>query len=30
VLAHFRSKGPGWQTRIHETLRRAGELKKTG
>ena len=30
VLAYFRSKGPGWQTRINATLRRAAKLKKTG
>jgi uncharacterized protein (DUF4415 family) len=29
VLAHFRETGPGWQTRINETLRRAAKLKKT-
>lgn len=23
VLAHFRAQGPGWQTRIDETLRKA-------
>ena len=27
VLAHFRSGGPGWQTRINEALRRAAKLK---
>jgi len=26
VLAHFRGTGPGWQTRIDETLRRAAKL----
>ena len=26
VLAHFRSTGPGWQTRIDETLRKATKL----
>lgn len=26
VLAHFRSGGPGWQTRINEALRRAAKL----
>jgi uncharacterized protein (DUF4415 family) len=26
VLAHFRAKGPGWQTRIDETLRKAAKL----
>jgi len=32
VLAHFRSTGPGWQTRINETLRRAAKrkLRKAG
>ena len=30
VLTYFRSKGPGWQTRINATLRRAAKLKKTG
>jgi uncharacterized protein (DUF4415 family) len=29
VLEYFRSKGPGWQTRINATLRRAAKLKKT-
>ena len=27
VLAYYRSKGPGWQTRINETLRRAAKRK---
>lgn len=27
VLEHFRSTGPGWQTRINETLRQAAKLK---
>ena len=27
VLKHFRAKGPGWQTRIDETLRKAAKLK---
>lgn len=27
VLAYFRSTGPGWQTRINETLRRAAKRK---
>jgi uncharacterized protein (DUF4415 family) len=27
VLAHFRARGPGWQTRIDETLRKAVKLK---
>lgn len=26
VLDHFRAKGPGWQTRIDETLRKAAKL----
>lgn len=26
VLAYFRSTGPGWQTRIDETLRKAAKL----
>jgi uncharacterized protein (DUF4415 family) len=26
VLAHFRSGGPGWQTRINDALRRAAKL----
>ncbi len=30
VLAYFREQGPGWQTRINATLRRAAGLKKTG
>ena len=30
VVAHFRNLGPGWQTRINATLRRAAKLKKTG
>lgn len=25
VLAHFKAQGPGWQTRINETLRKAME-----
>ena len=29
VLAYYRSKGPGWQTRINATLRRAAR-RKTG
>lgn len=28
VLAQFRAGGPGWQTRINETLRRALRRKK--
>jgi uncharacterized protein (DUF4415 family) len=27
VLDHFRATGPGWQTRIDETLRRAAKLR---
>lgn len=27
VLAHYRSEGPGWQSRINETLRKAARLK---
>ncbi len=30
VLAYFREQGPGWQTRINATLRRAAGLKKAG
>jgi uncharacterized protein (DUF4415 family) len=30
VVAYFRKLGPGWQTRINATLRRAARLKKTG
>ncbi len=30
VVAYFRDLGPGWQTRINATLRRAAKLKKTG
>jgi uncharacterized protein (DUF4415 family) len=30
VLAYFRETGPGWQTRINVTLRRAARLKETG
>lgn len=26
VLSHFRKSGPGWQTRIDETLRKAAKL----
>ncbi len=26
VLTHFRKSGPGWQTRIDETLRKAAKL----
>ena len=28
VVAHFRATGPGWQTRINETLRTAARLPK--
>jgi uncharacterized protein (DUF4415 family) len=28
VLAYFRALGPGWQTRINATLRRAAKLGK--
>jgi len=28
VLAHYRSRGPGWQTRIDETLRKAVKLSE--
>jgi uncharacterized protein (DUF4415 family) len=27
VVEHFRRTGPGWQTRINDTLRRAAKLK---
>jgi uncharacterized protein (DUF4415 family) len=27
VLEHFRSKGPGWQTRIDQALRKAAKLR---
>ena len=27
VIDHFRSQGPGWQSRIDETLRKAAKLK---
>jgi uncharacterized protein (DUF4415 family) len=30
VLTYFRKTGPGWQTRINETLRRAAKRKKVG
>jgi len=29
VVEHFRATGPGWQTRINDTLRRAAKLKRT-
>ena len=28
VLAHFRKGGPGWQSRINATLRKAAKLDK--
>lgn len=28
VLAHFRAAGPGWQSRINATLRKAAKLDK--
>ncbi|HZU09339.1 MAG TPA: BrnA antitoxin family protein [Pseudacidobacterium sp.] len=30
VLEHFKSTGPGWQTRINQTLKSAIRKKKTG
>jgi uncharacterized protein (DUF4415 family) len=27
VIAHYRATGPGWQSRINETLRKAAKLK---
>jgi uncharacterized protein (DUF4415 family) len=30
VIEYFRATGPGWQTRINETLRRAAKLKQVG
>ena len=27
VIEHFRATGPGWQTRINDTLRRAAKLR---
>jgi uncharacterized protein (DUF4415 family) len=27
VVAHYRAKGPGWQSRINEDLRKAAKLK---
>ncbi|MBM3602104.1 MAG: BrnA antitoxin family protein [Alphaproteobacteria bacterium] len=27
VLAHYRAAGPGWQSRINQTLRKAAKLK---
>ena len=28
VLEHYRGKGPGWQTKIDETLRKAAKLQR--
>jgi uncharacterized protein (DUF4415 family) len=28
LLAHYRATGPGWQSRINETLRKAAGLRK--
>jgi uncharacterized protein (DUF4415 family) len=28
VLDHFKAKGPGWQTKIDETLRKAAKLQR--
>jgi uncharacterized protein (DUF4415 family) len=28
VIAHFRKRGPGWQRRINDTLRKAARLRK--
>ena len=30
VIAHYRATGPGWQSRINETLRKAANLKARG
>ena len=30
VLAHFRASGPGWQTRINATLRKASRIDAAG
>ena len=30
VIAHYRATGPGWQSRINETLRQAAKLKARG
>jgi uncharacterized protein (DUF4415 family) len=30
VIEHFRRRGPGWQRRINDTLRRAARLRKKG
>ncbi len=29
VIRHFRRRGPGWQSRINQALRRAAKLPKT-
>lgn len=28
LIAHFRKRGPGWQRRINDTLRKATQLRK--
>jgi uncharacterized protein (DUF4415 family) len=28
LIAHFRKRGPGWQRRINDTLRKAARLRK--
>jgi uncharacterized protein (DUF4415 family) len=28
VIEHFRKRGPGWQRRINDTLRKAAQLRK--
>jgi uncharacterized protein (DUF4415 family) len=28
VIEHFRKRGPGWQSRINDTLRKAARLRK--
>ncbi|HZL31401.1 MAG TPA: BrnA antitoxin family protein [Pseudolabrys sp.] len=30
IVRHFRGTGPGWQTRINDTLRKATKLKAAG
>lgn len=30
VVAHYRATGPGWQSRINDTLRKAAQLKARG
>jgi uncharacterized protein (DUF4415 family) len=30
VVEHFRSSGPGWQTRINDVLRKAAKLRRAG